>query len=215
MKTTVIKAILLLSVVCLAALCNGCATPRPSASAQPLRANAGATRTLGSFKTVPATNYLMAPIRSSEEAEYSKGGIDNVHNYVFFNKENETVHTLLPTNDYWIANTTSFPANDEERGRQPTVTQWFVYSLVKVDTDGDRKLTYKDHRTLAISDAGGNGYAEIVTDVEEVYGQTLREPATLLIFYRSNSKRQVAKIDLAAGKVISVSELDLRLDDLQ
>jgi hypothetical protein len=214
-EASVTQMILFLSVICLAGLSNGCATPRVQGSNPPLRANADATRTLGMFKPVLATNYLMAPISSSREAEYSKGSFDNVHNYVFFNKENETAHTLLATNDYWIADTKSFPEKDEAGGGLPTVTQWFLYSLVKVDSDGDRKLTYKDHRTLALSDAGGNGYTEIVPDVEEVYGQTLREPATLLIFYRSQSKRYVAKLDLVNRKVISISELDLQLDDLQ
>jgi hypothetical protein len=87
--------------------------------------------------------------------------------------------------------------------------------VVKSDTDGDKKLTYKDNKVLAISDAGGVGYTEIISDVEEVYGQADSEANSLYVIYRSQSRKYVAKIDLLNRKVVSTKELTLEFSDLQ
>jgi hypothetical protein len=169
---------------------------------------------LGSFQPVEGTKYLMAPINSESKGEYSKGSYDNVHNFVFFNTADESTHALLPANDYWITQTKSFPEKDEGN-RHPVVIQWFLYFLVKSDTDGDKELTHKDNKTLAVSDAGGVGYTEIISDVEQVYGHALGDANTMFLFYRSQSKKRVAKIDLPSKRVVSTTELELQLGDVQ
>ena len=192
-----------------------CQKPQATAPDIPIRANADVKRSLGSFKSVNGSSYLMAPVESETEGGYSsKGSSRNVHNYVFFNTANESVHTLMPTNDYWVTETISFP---EVRGntQKNEPVQWFLYFIVKEDTDGDKRLTYKDNRTLAISDAAGTGFTELIADVEEVYGQAMRDSSTLFIIYRSQSKKYVAKIDLQNRKLASTKELGLEFDDLK
>jgi hypothetical protein len=203
-------------VVCLALNSIACQnTQQSAASAAPPRANAGSPRTLGGFKPIEGTTYLMAPISSQPKGEFlSKGNYDNTHNYAFLNTADESAHQLLPTNDYIVAQTVRLP--DEGRNEKgPAAVQWFLYFLVKDDTDADRKLTYKDHRTLAVSDAGGWGYTEIIQNVEEVYGHALRDANTLLVIYRSGSKKYVARVDLPNRKVVSTSDLTLQGGDVQ
>jgi hypothetical protein len=66
-----------------------------------------------------------------------------------------------------------------------------------------------------VSDAGGAGFAEIIPDIEHVYGQALRDDKTLLMFYRTQSRKYVAKIDLQDKRIVSTKEMVLPLDDLQ
>lgn len=203
-------------IICLGFLYTGCQnSPTASSNIAPV-ANAGAKRTLGSFRPVNGTKYLMAPITSEGKAEYfsSKEGYANTHNYAFFNLADESTRTLLPTNDYWITETKRFPEK-EEASQQSAPVQWFLYFLVKSDTDGDKKLTDKDNKTLAISDAGGDGYTEIISDVEAVYGQALSEANYLSVIYRSQSRKYVARIDLLNRKVVSTKELTIQFIDLQ
>jgi hypothetical protein len=180
-----------------------------------MRVRPNVKRSLGLFSPVTGSTYLMAPIQSENDGEYSaKGSSSNIHNYVFFNTVDESVHTLMPTNDYWIVERSSFPEAIDRNEKSESV-QWCLYSIVKQDTDGDKALTYKDRRTLAISDATGTGFTELISDVEEIYGQVIRESRTLFVLYRSKSKKNVAKIDLPNRKVISTKELGLEFGDLE
>ena len=87
--------------------------------------------------------------------------------------------------------------------------------LGKDDTDGDRKLTYKDQRTLAISDSGGLGYAEIIPHVEHIYGQVLRDTNTLLVIHKTGSKKYTTRIDLPNRTVVSMNEIATPGSDVQ
>lgn len=215
LRSWIARTALVFSTICLSLAAGACRSSSVTAPDGGLKANAGAKRALGTFTPVRGTAYLMAPITSQGEGEYLKGGYDNVHNHVFFNTVDESTHTLLPSDDYWITETRGLPEKREEAGQQSPVIQWFLYFLVKFDTDGDRKLTYRDNRTLAVSDAGGEGFAEIISDIEQVYGQALRDDKTLLVFYRTKSTKYVARIDLPNKRIVSTKELALPLDDLQ
>jgi len=120
----------------------------------------------------------------------------------------------MSTNDYWISETISFPETRESNQKSEPV-QWFLYFVVKEDTDGDKKLTYKDNRVVAVSDAAGMGFTELITDVEEVFGQAIRDSNTLFVLYRSKSKKNVARIDLPNRKVVSTNELGLEFADMK
>ncbi len=84
-----------------------CQKPQTTAPDTPMRVRASVKRSLGLFRPVTGSSYLMAPIESETDGEYSaKGSTRDVHNYVFFNTADESVHTLMPTNDYWIVERT-------------------------------------------------------------------------------------------------------------
>jgi hypothetical protein len=157
----------------------------------------------------------MAPINSQAKGEsYKSGSYGNVHNYVFFNKVDESSHRLLPVNDYLITTTTSLPEGRQSQ-KETAAVQWFLYFLVKDDTDGDKGLTNKDQATLAVSDSGGIGCTEIIQNIEQVYGHTLRDASTLLVIYRSGGKNYTARVDLLNRKVLSTTELPALGDDVQ
>jgi len=169
-------------------------------------------RVLGYFTPVPGTTHLMAPIisgsteRSSSRSSYSYESGQIAYNYVFLNSADESTLTLLPTNDHLFVATVSFPekhAGDKE----PFKIEWFLYGLVKTDTDGDKELTDKDRRSVCVSGAGGGGFKEIVEDVDQVYGHSLVDSDTLLVIYRKASKKYLTRINLPKREIVSTKEL--------
>ena len=197
------------SLLCVvAAVGVGCMNGAP-VNAPPLaRANPNAKRKLGNFRPVNGTGYLVAPILSEGKSEYSSSSYEsgNTHNHVFFNVAEESTLMLLPTNDQLLVATTSLPEKRESDKEFPT-TQWFLYNIIKTDTDGDKEFTFKDRRSLAVSDAGGAGFKEVITDVEQMLGQTLHDANTLIIIYRKNMKNYSARVDLPGRQVVSEKEM--------
>ena len=177
-----------------------------------------AKKVMGNFATVCGANYQRAAITSgnSERGYYSESsdyGGAVVHNYVFFDLERETLRRLLPTNDYLILTTSGLTGKTDNE--KTSCTLWYLYSIVKTDTNGDKKLSSQDRQTLAVSDAGGAGYAEILSDVEHVYGYALQASNTLFVFYLKNSSKYMTKIDLSNKQIITTNDFPPLGDDVQ
>jgi hypothetical protein len=183
---------------------------KPASTAPVTRANPKAERVLGLFSKVEGTTYLLAGIFAKEEGGFLKG-IENggygsgsgyssaVNNYVFFNTADDSTHRLLPHNDSLILRAQRFPDKDK--------ADWFVYDVVKSDTNDDKELSSKDRFTIAMSDGGGNGYSELIPSVETRLGDTLTDGNTLLILYVKDSKKYYSRIDLPNRKVTATNEL--------
>ncbi len=200
-------ALLLISLVLGSLACSRPASVARTTSTAPTPT---ATKQLGIFAAIEGTEYLRAPIyddsnRSSSYGSYDSYGGNATRNYVFLSRTTETFQQLLPTNDYAIVITEALaPVNPNS---ETQVTQWWLYGIVKSDTDGDTYLTQADKMTLALSDVGGTGYAEIIADVDNVYGHTLRDEATLLVIYQSAAKKYLARIDIIGRVVAATTEL--------
>lgn len=165
-------------------------------------------RVLGSFRTVEGTNYLMAPISSTRESGYSSESYTVAYNYLFFNTIDDSTQTLLPHNDYLFVSTVALPERREGGAEdEPPPVQWFLYSLVKVDTDGDKALTDQDQRSLYVSSPDGAGFKEMVSDIEQLYGHALPDANTLVVLYRKGAKNYTTRINLPRRQEISTKEL--------
>ena len=125
-----------------------------------------------------------------------------VNNYVFFDMDSEQFHALLPANDYAIINKIGLPLFDD--GKHP-INGW-LYFVVKADTNQDKLLSANDKFTLSISDVGGNGYVELIPDMDVSLGQFMKSDTLLLFFYRQNDKKYYAKIDLQSRSVLATTE---------
>jgi hypothetical protein len=185
---------------------SACQEPQKAEPPVVTKARPEEKRALGYFRPVAGTSYLMAPISSRSKGEYGYESDKDAHNYVFFNTADESTQTLLPHNDHLFVATVSLPEKHEGDKEAPAA-KWFLYGLVKSDTDGDRELTYKDRRSLYVSDAGGAGFKEVVTDVEHVYGHSLHNADTLILIYRRGSKKYVTRVYLPNREVVSTKEL--------
>lgn len=176
------------------------------------------TKVLGAFYPIEGTQYQLASIstaqgESSRAASYdfsqlfSYGRSDySVYNYVFFDVENETVSPLLPSNANVITSIQGYPVPKSDVTPKIPVA-WWLYTLVKKDTNEDGQLSYLDLKTLAISDVGGKGYTELVKDVDQVLGDVYKDGDILLLIYRANDKNFLARVDLVARKVSKTTEL--------
>lgn len=172
---------------------------------------------LGAFYPIEGTQYQLASIATAQGEGgrgydltdlFSRGRLDNygVYNYVFLDVEAETVHALLPTNEYVILSIQGYPVpKSDELEKIPTA--WWLYSIVKADTNQDKQFSYLDKKTLAVSDVGGQGYTEVITDVDQILADVFKEDNALLVIYRANDKNFLAHVDLAARKVTKTTEL--------
>ena len=173
------------------------------------RANPRAPRSLGNFVQLSGTPFLMAQISSSGDDGYSSGKFssgtaDKINNYVFIDVTDQSCRRLISTNDYYIRATERLP--DAEEGRR-AVVRWLLFEVVKQDTDRDGDLDREDLSTLAVSDAGGRGYTELIGGIRDVYGRALRDPDTLVVVYQSGGAKQVSVIDLPRRAVTSTTAL--------
>jgi hypothetical protein len=87
-----------------------------------------------------------------------------------------------------------------------------VYSVIKKDTNHDGNFGYKDKLTLSISDVGGNGYTELIENVDAILSQIYKDDSAIFIIYNADQKNYIAKINPSTRKVISTTEMDLGED---
>jgi hypothetical protein len=164
---------------------------------------------LSQFSQITGTKILVAGVYGGE----SRSGLDfslssgreyayNVYNYVFFDLDSEQFTTLLPTNDSAILNKIGLPISE---GGGATL-KWWLYNVVKADTNQDKQLSAADKFTVAVSDLGGQNYVELLPDVDEALGQFMKSETVLLFFYRQGDKKYYAKIDLPGRSVIATTE---------
>lgn len=204
----------LITLALIATLClSACATPGTTPSDAPAPTPTSAPKALGAFDPIHGTDYLVAPIVRDAAARETSGFSFSsspgytpatTHNLVFLNQRDERIRQLLPTNDQVFVYRESFPEQRDEDEDPPPIA-WFLYGIVAVDSNDDSQLDQEDHQTLAISDAGGVGYTEVLTDVETVLGTTLRDPDTLLVIVRQGGAYQLARIDLPGRRLATLT----------
>ena len=183
---------------------------------------------LSSFNPIQGTEYYMAAIvtapatrdssinpfdwiSNSGYSSYSSG----TYNYIFFNLRTEQHKTLLPTNKYFIIKTSGFPAEqyDPAKPDKPApVIEWWLFSIAKADTNNDSRTDFQDKLTIGLSDVGGNGYTELIQNVDTSLGEIYKDSSNMFIMYNANDKNYIAKINPSTREVINTTELDLGED---
>ena len=89
------------------------------------------------------------------------------------------------------------------------VIEFWVYGIVKTDANGDGILDYRDKFTVAVSDVGGNGYTELIENVDAVLSQYYKDSSALFIIYAASEKNFIARINLFTRELVSTAEMDL------
>jgi hypothetical protein len=197
----------------------------PSQGAEPAPTLQPVEKILSSFNPIQGTKYLMAGviaapatregslnilewINSSGYSSYSS----NTYNYVFLDLETEQYHSLLPANEYAIYQTSGFPTlqYDPANPNKPApIVEWWTYTVIKKDTDGNGYLGYGDDLTVGLSDVGGNGYTELIENIDSVLSQVYKDSSALFIIYNADKKNYIAKINPTTREVLSTTEMDL------
>jgi len=179
---------------------------------------------LSAFSPIEGTDHMIANISGNPaegerasfspfswiERGYSGYSGYEIYNYVFFSSQPETFNTLLPTNEYVVLQIVGFPSGTPtEKPEDFKPVKWWLYIVVKADTDGSGILDYSDKLTIGVTDVGGNMPTEVISDVDNVLGHTLKNENTLFVIYHSLNKNYVAKIDLPGRQVVSTNEISL------
>ena len=186
-------------------------------------------KTLSSFTSIAGTDYLMAGIVPIEVARdssrnpfewisssgYSGYSSYVTYNYVFFNTQTGEYHRLLPRNDLVIQQTAGFPqfvydSNDPEK--PAPVIEFWIYNIVKADTNGDTFFDYRDKLTIGISDVSGSNYTELIENVDAIQSQYYKDSSNFIIIYNVNDKNFIAKVNPITREILSTTEMDLGED---
>ena len=191
----------------------------PAQNAQPAVAEA-TTKIIGTFSTISGTPYLRAPL--IEVAERSSGfslssstySAPQASNYVYLNLETEQTQQLLPDNDAIILENIALP-EPSSNDTSDWVIEWFLYRIVKEDSNDDDRFSEEDLQIIALSDAGGQGYTELIDGVNQLHGRALRDPQTLLVIYRKDNALWLSEIDLPQRAVVATTELPSFGDDVR
>jgi hypothetical protein len=188
-------------------LINGCerlnspAVPVPS---EDTPASELPSKQLSTFQQIQGTPYLMAPINRSDDRGSSFSSYDSgysVHNVAFLDTTTLASHRLLENNEALIVGTTEYGNLVEGT----TVTQWLVHLIIAADTNDDGVLDYRDHKTLATTDAAGQGYTEVITGIDSTFGMVMVEPGVLTVTYEQAGDKLASTIDLN-GQTITATQ---------
>ena len=175
----------------------------------------------GSFKKIDGSSYFVWTINSKQDyavpVSFGQSEINlkeqknsATRNFLFLNTADNSTHRLLSSNDFLIISSEEISkevAKENQGNYERFPIAYFLYQIVKNDSDGDKKLTGKDLKTVSLSDASGKNLTEIFGNVEQVFGKSQIDNDTLMIHYLANGKPLVSTIKLSEYKVISTTEL--------
>jgi hypothetical protein len=173
---------------------------------------------LGTFERVPGTDYVMAAAHSKQSyhASYYEKDASALRNYLFVNVADKSSRWLVPTNKYLFLRAERLrqeakPEGGAGKGAEAQqggeAVKWLMYEVVKSDTDRDSRLTAKDQRAVAVSGAAGEGYKEVIDNVDQTLGSMLRDENTLLVFHSTGGSSYVSEVDLPGRQVSVTREL--------
>lgn len=186
-------------------------------------------KTLSSFSPITGTDYLMAgivPIEVTRDSSlnpfewisrsgYSSYSTYLTYNYVFFNTQNEEYHRLLPDNNSVIFQTAGFPQlvyDPNEPDKPAPVIEFWMFNIIKADTNTDGYFDYRDKLTIGIADVSGKSYTELIQNVDAIQSQYYKDASNFFIIYNVNDKNFIAKVNPITRQIISTTEMDLGED---
>jgi hypothetical protein len=162
---------------------------------------------LGSFAAIEGTSYYLAPVSTEQtyrQNYYDKSAL-SVRNYLFLNLYDKSAERLVPKND-WLFLSVDKLGEKNKTGNLVKV-ETLLYQVVKADTDGDKRFTELDRKTIALSDISGKNYTEIIPQFDQLLGLFQPKPGTVVLIYSQAQKNFVAEVNVASHKVITTQEL--------
>ncbi|MEB3215006.1 MAG: hypothetical protein VKN72_01940 [Nostocales cyanobacterium 94392] len=149
---------------------------------------------LGSFRELEGTPYLMAPVNSQENhrQSYYDTNTSRAYNYLFFNANDKSAQRLVNSNNFLFLNAQEVVL--ERRDDKIVTGMW--YEVVKADSNNDRRLDEKDKKTISISDVSGSDYTEVIDEIDRLLGYHQKNSTTLLVFYEFDGREYVAEISI-------------------
>ncbi|MCL6435718.1 MAG: hypothetical protein K6T90_16200 [Leptolyngbyaceae cyanobacterium HOT.MB2.61] len=162
---------------------------------------------LGTFASIEGTFYYLAPI--NVEQEYRQGYYDkatsSTRNYLILNTADKSAVRLVPRNDLLFVHVEKLGQKD--KAGKLIKAEGLMYEVVKVDSNGDDRLTETDQKAIALSEVSGKNYTELLPNVDRVLGKVQIAPAKVMLIYTIGNQNFVAEIDVTARQVVSAQKL--------
>jgi hypothetical protein len=189
---------------------------------------------LGDFQPILGTNVLYAQISQQPSAA---GGIANLvssisrsedygstSNLVFLDAQTLSSHKLFEANDKIILSVIQFPdpnagsgantvqaqpiqAQGAEAGQSNKAVQWLVYQVTQKNANQPSAATANLPFSIAVSDADGTGYQEILSGLTKTYGITMIDGQHLLAVYTKDNVKSASVLDLAKKTVTATQPI--------
>ena len=229
------NSFLILSTALLLLLFSACAIGSTSTlrSENTAATQAVSSQYLGDFQPIAGTNYQLAQISQKPEAAgvgnlvsslSSREDYGNISNLVFLDAKTLSSHELIAGNDQIILSVRQFP--DPENGpgspalqaqpaqpvqpapvTQNIVVQWLVYQVIQKKAGEPGILKADLPFSIGVSDAGGNGYQELLSGLTKTYGISQINDQQLLVVYTKNNVKSASILDLAKRSVTATNPL--------
>jgi hypothetical protein len=162
---------------------------------------------LGTFEIVEGTPYRIAPVTIEQEVDrgyYSKGAVSPT-NYLVLNVKDKSAIRLVPKNNSLFIQTQKIGTNDKEGKLVKTSGIW--YTVVKADTNDDKRLSEADLKTIAVSDVSGANYTEVIPKADRLLNTFQLSETNVLMIYETDGKSFVTELDLSQRAAIETKEL--------
>lgn len=164
---------------------------------------------LDAFQPLTGTAYVVAAVQAeqSDRSGFSSSsyGLPSATNYLFVNTDTLAGSRLVPTNQWRFLQ--SERLGQRRRNGEVAVVQALWYLVVKTDTDEDKQLTDRDRKVVALSDATGKNYTEVISQVDRVLGSNRKGDSILQVFYVSGGKHLASEINFQTRKVVRTEPL--------
>jgi len=164
---------------------------------------------LGSFERLGSSDYMMAPVSSTQEYSgvFMEKEATAIRNYLFVNVRDKSSRWLVPNNDRVILMMKRYGTEGESGVPEDRPAKWLVFHVVTVDTDGDKRLTELDRKTIAVANADGSQYVEVLGNVDILLGETWTAGDKLLVVYSADGKNHISEIGLESRSVSDAKDL--------
>jgi hypothetical protein len=181
---------------------------------------------LSEFALISGTNYLSATVSTEDsgkwrgeadsassygDSKHKKDGYTPVNNYIFVNRQDLSSRKLFLHNkfvildDQEIGEVMKEGAEGDKKAIVKNVTA-ILYRVVKADTNNDKLLDAHDQNTIALADANGGNYQELVTGIDRVINIHAQSKDRHVVFYQTGQNYFVASIDIPR-KSVKVNKL--------
>ena len=153
---------------------------------------------LGNMRRLRGTPVLLLELisRQSYGSMSSSKEVASVRNLLFYDSETAK-NSWLFTQYGLVANIRPLAEGGDEKAR----IRWILLEQVAQDTNRDGRLNLQDAHTLGVVEADGQGYKDVLQNVERVLGVEFLSDAVVAVAYTEVNADYVAEIDLPRREV--------------
>jgi hypothetical protein len=161
----------------------------------------------GRLSTAKGWPTLRIPLQSRRPSLGISSGkaAPSTRNFLFHDLNTGESRWLFPTHDQLIHH--HRPLTVAKGGETEDFVLALYYEIVKDDTNDDGRLGTGDRIVIALTLPDGQGYKEVVRDVDLVIGTQAISDNVLVVMFQTAGSAYAAKLSLPGFELLSTTEL--------